>query len=158
MANSHEIIEYKQKAMSLIVHNPKIISLIDEPDAEYADDLIGTNLFTYFRNPLTEQEAKTYIFMLVDSRSSKNINNLLKTVIVTFRIVSHVGKMAVPKRVGNRVDLLGAEIDEQFNKKDVFGIGELELVSNEEGFLDNTHPQRIIKFIVEDFDNKRCKK
>ena len=156
MANSYEIIQYKQKAMSLIVNNEAIIDLIDEKDAEYPDDLINTNLFSYLRVPTTEQEAKTYILLTVDVPTNRSQNNLLKNVVFTVFVVSHQEKMYVPRRAGNRVDLLAHEIDKLFNGSDVFGIGELKLVSNTEGFVGQNYPSRTIKFTVEDFDNKRC--
>lgn len=156
MANSYEIIEYKQKAMSLIVNNEAIIELIDEKDAEYPDDLINTNLFSHLRVPETEKEAKTYILLTVDVPTNRSQNNLFKNVVFTVVVATHQGNMHIPRRAGNRVDLLAYEIDKLFNGSDVFGVGELKLLSNIEGFADKTHPCRTIKFTVEDFDNKRC--
>lgn len=160
MANSEEVSLYKQKAISLIINNPEIVSLIisddGKPVIEYADDLIYERVFPFIKAPETEQELSTYLFMTVDIPSNGNQNNLLKNVVFTFVVVTHYNLMRVQNRVGNRLDILSALIDKQFNEKDYFGLGKIKLVSNTEGCVDKTHPCRTIKFVVEDLNNKRC--
>ncbi|MEG0617138.1 MAG: hypothetical protein RR508_06180, partial [Oscillospiraceae bacterium] len=57
-------------------------------------------------------------------------------------------------KVGTRIDLLSHQMDKLFNGKDIFGIGNLKLISNSEGNLDRLHPCRTLRFQIMDFDNK----
>lgn len=155
MANSNEIVRYKQTIVSMIVNDEDIIELLDEKDVEYADDLVYINIFPYFRIPQTEQEQKAYILMYIDVPTNTNPNNLMKDIIITFVVACHDGKMKVQGTGGTRVDLLSAKVDERFNGSEVFGIGRLKLISNLEGNLSKTHPCRTLKFKIMDFDNKR---
>ena len=49
MANSFEIIRYKQQIMSMFINNDEIIRLIDAKDFENTEDLINENIFYFLR-------------------------------------------------------------------------------------------------------------
>ena len=58
---------------------------------------------------------------------------------------------------GTRIDKMGEIVEELFNGRDDFGFGEMELVSNIESEINNTHRCRILRFMVEDFNADACK-
>lgn len=157
MANSIEIMEYKQTIMSLLVKNKDIVDLIeaDPNEVEYDDDLINKYIFSYYKNPDTEDEQQTYIFVFIDAVSTLGANDLMKNLTITFVVSTHKRLMRVNGKVGNRIDSLSALIDKQFNNSNVLGVGYLKLISNVEGNIDNTHPCRTLKFRIEDFDDVR---
>jgi hypothetical protein len=155
LANSYEIIEYKEKAMKEIINNREIVDLIDQ-SVIFPDDLLFENVFPSARSPSTEEEEKTYVFITVNVPTVRNKNNLMKDLLINFVIVTHQNLLRVQDLVGSRVDLLASKIDKAFNGSDAFGVGYLKLVSNVEGLIDTTHPSRTITFSIADFDNIRC--
>lgn len=159
MANSYEIIKYKHLAMSKIINDEKIVELIGA-DVEAVEDILFKNVFPNIRSPAVEQEEMTYIFITINIPTNRNPNNLMKDILVGFNVVSHQKLLRVKNADGNyidgsRIDLLSAAIDDNFNHSNIFGVGELKLISNVEGMMDKDHPCRTITFSIEDFDNRR---
>jgi len=156
MANSFEIIRYKQKLISSIVNQDTIINLIDSDYIGIGDELIYNNIFPYMRVPHTEEEKLTYITMRVDVPNISSSRKTLKDILITISVVTHQDLMKVENGGGTRTDLLGAEIDNLFNGSDEFGIGQLELKSNFEENVDYKHRCRTLKFVVTDINRSLC--
>lgn len=139
----------------MLVNNKAIVKLIeaDPAEVEYDDDLINSHIFSYYKNPETEDEQRTYIFVFIDAASTATRNQLMKNLTITFVVATHKRLMYVNGEIGNRLDVMSALIDEQFNNYDLLGVGYLRLLSNIEGNIDKTHPCRTLRFSIEDFDN-----
>lgn len=86
--------EIKRKVMLAMCNNDKIVSLIDNANVEYADDLIDTNIFPYLKIDYTVQDAGAYIGVAVDFPTI-NKNEIYKNMKLTILIVVSNGKMRV---------------------------------------------------------------
>lgn len=149
MANSFEIIRYKQQIMSMFINNDEIIRLIDAKDFENTEDLINENIFYFLRVPEAPEEEKTYICIEVDIPDTGSVyNNLMRELIVTIYIITHENLMATPS--GTRTDLLSAEIDKLLSSQRIIGKTKMELLTNIANGIGVKHRCRIMTFTVQD--------
>lgn len=145
--NSREIPEIKDRIMRYLIADEEIVALVDPThEVEYPDDLLYRNLFPFYRVPDTEQEVRTYITVLVTVPSLPPKNDILRNVIMTIRVYTHEDMMRVPGRNGDRIDLIGARIDELLNESMDFGVGYVTLTTNSEHALDSKHSYRELIF------------
>lgn len=162
MANSQEIIRYKQQIINAVLNDYELVKLID---SQYADDtdestidaenLLYNNVFPYYYNPELVTEQKCFLFMMVDTPRVQS--DLIKDMQITIIVASHQGLMKVPYDTsGTRIDLMSACVDRLFNGKGKMGFGDLSLSSNIEGSIDTRHRCRTIRFKVEDFNLTKC--
>ena len=158
MANSFEIIDYKQKIASMLINNEDIVRLINNTYIESPEELIGKNIFNFMRYPDSVEHEITYICFEVEVPKISNTNYLFKQLVITFYVITHERLMPTddPKG-GTRNDLLQAHIDEIFN--DFKGIGKtpLELVSNIADAISVKHRRRILTFATVDSNDNKCK-
>lgn len=160
MGQTSSITRYKKKLISSIVNSPELISLIDnqyivDDECENADDLIYKQIFPYYYIPETQTKALAYILMRVNCYGIPN--SIYKKADVYIYVVSHQDIMYVKNGGGTRIDLMGEVVEKLFNGRDDFGFGEMELISNLEDNINNTHRCRILQFSVEDFNTNACR-
>lgn len=156
MANSFEIIRYKQQIMSLLVNNDYVVELIDNTDIEEPEDLIGNNLFNYIRIPQSIEEAETYIAFEIDVPKINDSNKeWFKQLVITFYIIAHESTMPTTLG-GTRIDLLAAEIDKMFTGYVGIGKQPLQLKSNTSNGISVKHRCRILTFMAEDWIDAHC--
>ena len=139
--------QLKKAFAKLLYENQNVVTLIDDKDIIYPDDLLGTHIFPQLKIEFTEQEIGTYIGLNI-SYPSVLKNELYKNYILTILIVSH-DNFNIMNNGDSRVDLLGEEITNIFNWNNEIGFT-LELKSDFERVLDKTHYCRelIFKSIV----------
>lgn len=104
--------EIKRKVMLAMCNSEKIVSLIDNKDIEYPDDLIDTNIFPYLKIDYTVQDAGTYIGVAVDFPTI-NRNEIYKDMRLTILIVVSNGKMRMDGGENSgmcRTDLIAEEL------------------------------------------------
>ena len=155
MANSSEIIRYKQQLTSLVINNEAIVKLINEQDIDNPEDLIYHNVYDFVRIPETIDEERTYICFKVDVPEVYRSSFLFKQLIITVYVISHQKQM-ITEYGGTRIDLIGALIDKMLNGRRDIGKKKLELISNIEDGVGSKHRCRILKFKAEDIDNGKC--
>lgn len=149
MANSFEIIRYKQQIMSMFINNDEIIRLIDAKDCENTEELINENIFYFLRVPEAPEEEKTYICIEVDIPNTSSVyNNLMRELVITIYIITHENLMATPS--GTRTDLLSAEIDKLLSSQRIIGKTKMELLTNTANGIGVKHRCRIMTFTVQD--------
>lgn len=154
------ITEYKMNLISSMINHPDLVWLIDKSyidvdgECDSAEELIYENIFPYNYIPKTQTEAKAYVLVKVDV--PKTHDKMYKSVVVTIITISHQDIMKVDEKSGTRIDLMGDEIEYLFNGRDDFGFGEMDLVSNIEADINDTHRCRVIRFSVDDFNNPSC--
>lgn len=157
MANSYEIIKYKQQIGSLLVQDEDIIHWIGNDEAETPEELIGKNIFNYIRYPFAPEEEITYICFEVDVPNVSSFNHLFKKLVITFYVVSHERRMPTDDPMGGvRNDLIAARIDKIFNNYKGIGKAPLGLISNTSSSLSQKHRCRILTFAAEDLNASRC--
>ena len=161
MANSFEIIRYKQQLMSLFINNERIVELIDSKEVQDEDDiesLIRTHIFDYIRIPSSPDEAKTYIAMEIDiPKIYTSESYLFKKLIITIHIITHEELMPTIYD-GTRIDLISAEIDKMLNGYEGIGKKPLDLINNISGSISVKHRERIMQFVAEDMNKSLCLK
>lgn len=149
MANSFEIIRYKQQIMSMLINNDEIVRLINNPEINESEDLINENIFYFLRVPEAPEEEKTYICIEVDIPDTSSIyNNMMRELVVTVYIITHENLMNTP--MGTRTDLLSAEIDKILSSQRVIGKTKMELLTNVANGIGVKHRCRIMTFTVMD--------
>lgn len=154
MANSFEIIRYKQQIMSMFINNEEIVKLIDNKEIETTEDLINDNIYFYLRVPDPPEEEKTYICIEVDIPDAQALyNDIMRELVVTIYIITHERLMPTPS--GTRTDLLSAEIDKLLTSQKVIGKSEMKLLSNNANGIGVKHRCRIMTFTVHDV-SKGC--
>ena len=89
MANSFEIIDYKQKIASMLINNEDIVRLINNTDIESPEELIGENIFNFMRYPDSVEHEITYICFEVEVPKISNTNYLFKQLVITFYVITH---------------------------------------------------------------------
>lgn len=155
MANSQEIIRYKQQLTSLIINNAAVVKLINEPEITNPEDLIYHNIYDFVRIPETIDEEKTYICIKVDVPQVYRSSFLFKQLIISIYIISHQKQM-ITEYGGTRIDLISALLDKMLNGRRDIGKKKLELISNIEDSVGSKHRCRIMKFKAEDINNSKC--
>lgn len=155
MANSQEIVRYKQQLTSLIINNAAIVKLINEPEITNPEDLIYHNIYDFVRVPETIDEEKTYICIKVDVPQVYRSSFLFKQLIISIYIISHQKQM-ITEYGGTRIDLISALLDKMLNGRRDIGKKKLELISNIEDSVGSKHRCRIMKFKAEDINNSKC--
>ena len=158
MANSFEIIKYKQQIGSMLINCPEIVELINNTEIEEPEDLIGENVFNFIRYPFSIEEEITYIAFEVDvPKVYSDRNYLFKQLTITFYIVSHERLMPTEDVSGGvRNDLISAHIDKLFNGYSGIGKRKLQLISNVAQAISTKHRCRIMTFAAEDLNDSRC--
>ena len=155
MANSEEIIRYKQQITSLIINNESIVKLINEPEITNPEELIYHNVYDFIRIPETIDEEKTYLCVKVDVPEVYRSSFLFKQLIICIYVISHQNQM-ITEYGGTRIDLIGALLDKMLNGRKDIGKKKLELISNIEDSVGARHRCRILKFKAEDINNSKC--
>lgn len=159
MANSFEIVRYKQQIGSMLINCPEIVELINCPDIEEPEELIGKRIFNFIRYPTAPEEEVTYIAFEIDvPKVYSDRNYLFKQLTITFYIVSHERLMPTNDISGGvRNDLIAANIDKLFNGYENIGKSPLQLISNVAQAISTKHRCRIMIFAADDLNNSRCK-
>lgn len=156
--NSFEIGSYKNELMYQLLNDNDIVRLLDpNGEFEYPDDLMYDRIFPYGRVPLTEQEVKAYITVTCDVKELARNNTMIRYVQLVVRVISHVEIMQVENRGVDRIDLIGARIDKVLNGSNNFGIGPLDIVSNKEYTLDDSHFYRELIFETPGLNCSKCR-
>lgn len=160
MSTTSPIVRYKQKLISSIINSPELISLIDKNYVVNGecigvdDGLMYKQIFPYYYIPGTQTEKLSYIILKVDGLGVKN--KLYNRAKVCICVISHQDCMKVENGRGTRIDLMAEIIEDMFNGNDNFGFGEMELRSNIESSINDTHRCRILEFMIEDFNADAC--
>lgn len=155
--NSFEIGAYKNELMYQLLDDTEVVQLLDPSGVfEYPDQLLYDRIFPYGRIPPTEQEVKAYITVTADVKELSRNNDLIRYVQLIIRVISHVEIMQVKGSSIDRIDLLGARIDKILNGSNRFGIGPLNVVSNKEYTLDESHFYRELIFETPGLNRSQC--
>lgn len=165
MANSSIIETAKNKLIRELIKDEHIVEAInsDVVSSDSPEDLINTHIFDYAQNPNTLNTAGTFITIQVHIPYTREMEISGKTTFVKptieIYIISHEDHMVVkniPKVKSNRNDYLSRLIDEKINGSDDYGIGELTLLSNVEGSIQQNYSFRKLTFQCLDLNNSLC--
>ena len=166
MANSSIVGKAKNKIIKEFIKDQDIINAINSATIKpnESEKLINKHIFDYNQNPHTLNMVGTFITIQVhipQSYYNFNYNSSPVHVYPTIEIwiVSHESHMIVnnvSKVTQNRNDYLAELIDNKFNKRSGFGIGETTLLSNVEGSFQQDYLFRKMIFQCTDFNASLC--
>ena len=167
MANSSIIREAKNRIIKEFIKDKDIVAAINSSDIKPSEPekLIGTHIFNYNQNPHTLNKVGTFITIQVhiphDYYSDYHGNSAIHVKpTIEIWIISHEQHMSVdnvPKVTQNRNDYLSELIDNKFNGKSGFGIGDVKLISNIEGASQADYLFRKMIFQCLDLNWSFCK-
>ncbi len=115
--------------MQLLINNENIVGAIDSSKSTCPDELIWRNIYPIFKVPKLIDGIPP-IYITLDVYAPKVRDKTYKDVVVAFNIFAH-DNIQMMSNGYSVVDYLQAEVEEIFNGKSGFGIGDLELWSND---------------------------
>lgn len=140
--SAYDVIDYKMKIAGRLIELPNIITLLNNEEIIYADELINNNIFSYMKVPKTTMKAKNYICFDYNSKIFTR-NEVLKSAIINIGIICHEDD--IHTHYGNRHDVIAGVIIDDFNWSKFLGF-ELELVSDCESILEKDYHVRTLQF------------
>ena len=160
MANSSIIGKAKNKIIKEFIKDKEIVAAINSSEVTSPEKLKGTHIFDYHQNPHTINTVETFITVQVHIPQPFSFEDttFVKPTVEIW-IISHEKHMIVdniPKVTENRNDYLSRLIDNKLNGKSGFGIGKLNLTSNNEGAYQQDYVFRKMVFECLDLNASLC--
>lgn len=165
MAHSSSITNMKEEAVRQLLNCDMFVDALDAKDFTDRDELIGTHIFTYPINPDYLTEPCTFVIITTHIPKIRGDNKCFVHPKLIFQIVSHVKHMKLStkqfKTGANRNDFISQIIDHLFNSdkssEKKFGFfGQLDLITNEEGYINKDWTFRTMVFDTVDLDKALC--
>lgn len=154
-ARSYEIVEYRKKIMTAICKSKELIKLLGCENEKYPEDIIPYKWsFPHEYIPDTITETDRFINFEI-SATLDSRNNVYKDLLIYFFVVCHENVIKYKDNGINYLwyDKVTCELDNMFSEKNVFGVGETNLISNTPYCPQNKFKGRLLKFSVKDFYN-----
>ena len=127
---------------------------------EEREDLIYKRLFPHYYIPDTITEVTTYVMVEIDivARTALLSKSIYSYPTITFTILAHQNDMNLNMAgiSATRIDYLGELIDKKYNFVSGFGLGNLELISNVAGNLNEKYRYRKLVFQGKDLAKNLC--
>lgn len=165
MAHSSAITDMKSEAVRQLLNCDMFVAALGAKEIKNKDDLVGTHIFTYPINPDYITDPCTFVVITTHIPRFRSDNTLYAHPRLIFQIVSHVKHMEIPttefKTSSNRNDFISQILDHLFNRDKTstrkFGFfGQLDLIRNEEGYINKDWTYRFMEFETLDFDKALC--
>jgi len=151
--------ETKKKVITDIVNDPEIMNAMGNTLEGSYDEAIYKYIFPYYHVNNTIEEVHSYICMQMDMVDPNRTvtNPLMRQYVLTVYVVVHQGLMKISGTGGeDRLDYLADLVEKKFDKREDFGIGEFEIVENQENSLDANHRLRILTFLTKRISDDIC--
>lgn len=164
MSHSSAITDMKQQAVKELLNCKMFIDALDAKEIDNDCDLVGTHIFTYPINPEYLKNPCTFVVITTQIPRITG-GKLYSHPKIIFQIVSHVQHMKIStkefKTGSNRNDFISQIIDHIFNSDKTstrkFGFfGQLDLIRNEEGYINKDWVFRYMEFETLDFNKALC--
>ena len=153
MGKSKCIRSFKNKIMSELSQDDDIINALGLNPDESEDDLVWNRLYPHYWIPTTETDVKSYILVEIDiperrSRYGSNDNNIWVRPTIIFYVLVHQEdmRMNMVGESGTRMDYLAELIENKYEGRQDFGVGNLQLKSDTAGSVNTTYRFRQLVF------------
>lgn len=163
MAKSRCIRAFKNKIMAELSQDDDIINALGLNPDESPDDLVWVRYYPHDYIPQTEEVVKTYITVEIDiperrSRYGNSESNIWVHPYIVFRVLTHQEDMRLNLigESGTRMDYLAELIEDKYEGRQDFGVGELQLKSDMAGSVNTTYRYRQLVFEAVDLDDGLC--
>lgn len=170
MANSTLISTLKRRMIDELIYDESFYYAINPPsiaDVSERDELSGTYIFDYNKNPTTITDSREFITIMASTYKFGSGNSIYIKPKIDVYIYCHNDWMRVEnieKIKANRLDYTSQLIDSKFNgitsfdrvKPVVNLLGELELIENSEGTFSDKFQYRHMVFVTKDLNASLC--
>lgn len=153
MGKSACIRNWKNKIMSELSQDDDVINALGLNPDESPDDLVWVRLYPHYYIPQTEEDVKTYILVEIDIperrlRYNNNENPIWVYPKIVFYVLTHQDDMRIDMvgESGTRMDYLAEIIEDKYDGRQDFGVGTLQLKSDEAGSISTTYRFRQLVF------------
>lgn len=141
--------------MAEICKSEELVKLLGCANEEYPEDVIPYKWsfpHEYIPDTITSTDRfiNYEISAIIDPK-----NNVFKDLTIYFFVVCHEGAIKYKEKGRSYLwyDKVVCELDNIFSEKNIFGIGEMTLISNVPYSPQQKFKGRLLKFIVKDFNN-----
>lgn len=157
MANSSSVTEWKDIAIAKFLANEEIIKALDVTEEEVESGLTYVRIFPHLYIPDTIEETSSFINVEVRVPDiSQNGVWVYPELIVDVIVHQNKMKLDMPGVSATRADYLSQLVDKELNGSHDFGVGELVLVSNEPGSVNDKFRFRRLTFVAQEINSSMC--
>ena len=163
MSKSSCIRSWKNKIMSELSQDDQIINALGLNPDESEDDLVWVRLYPHYYIPQTETDVKSYLLVEINiperrTRYGTTNNPVYVHPVIYFYILVHQEdmKLNLAGESGTRMDYLAELIENKYEGRRGFGLGQLTLKSNTASSINTTYRLRELVFEAVDFDDGLC--
>lgn len=149
--------------MSELSQDDTIIDALGLNESESPDDLVWVRLYPHYYIPQTEDEVKTYILVEIDiperrKNYYKSESDVWVYPTIVFYVLTHQEDMKLDMlgESGTRMDYLSELVEDKYEGRTGFGLGELQLKSDVAGSINTTYRFRQLIFEAVDVDDSVC--
>lgn len=150
---------WKSRILSELQNDEEFLTALGTTEEE-REDLIYKRLFPHYYIPDTVTEVSTYVMVEIDivARTALLSKSIYSYPTITFTILAHQNDMNLNMAgiSATRIDYLGELIDKKYNFVSGFGLGNLELISNVAGNLNEKYRYRKLVFQGKDLAKNLC--
>ena len=154
---------YKNEIISELCNDDEIINALGLIPDEDPDDLVWKRIYPHLWIPQTETDVKSYLLLEInipERRTRYGITNNPVYVhpVIYFYILVHQEdmKLNLAGESGTRMDYLAELIENKYEGRRGFGLGQLTLKSNTASSINTTYRLRELVFEAVDFDDGLC--
>lgn len=154
---------YKNQIISELCNDDEIINALGLNDDEDADNLVWNRIYPHLWIPQTEEEVKCYILLEINiperrTRYGSTNNPVYVHPTIYFYVLVHQEdmKLNLAGESGTRMDYLAELIENKYEGRRGFGLGQLTLKSNIASSVNSTYRLRELVFEAVDFDDGLC--
>lgn len=155
--------QWKNQIMSELSNDDNIINALGLNPDESSDELVWNRYYPHYFIPQTESEVKSYVLVEIDIPESRlrygdSDSSIWVHPIIVFYVLVHQEDMRlnIAGESGTRMDYLAELIENKYEGRQGFGVGELQLQSDIAGSVNNTYRFRQLVFKAVDISNGLC--
>ena len=154
---------YKNEIISELCNDDEIINALGLNPDEDPDDLVWKRIYPHLWIPQTETDVKSYLLVEINiperrTRYGTTNNPVYVHPVIYFYILVHQEdmKLNLAGESGTRMDYLAELIENKYEGRRGFGLGQLTLKSNMASSINTTYRLRELVFEAVDFDDGLC--
>lgn len=154
---------YKNQIITELCNDDEIINALGLNDDEDADNLVWNRIYPHLWIPQTEESVKCYLLVEINiperrTRYGSTNNHVYVHPTIYFYVLVHQEdmKLNLAGESGTRMDYLAELIENKYEGRRGFGLGQLTLKSNIASSVNSTYRLRELIFEAVDFDDGLC--
>lgn len=157
MAEFSSITEWKNIAIEKFLANEKIIKVLDVTEEEMEEGLVYLRIFPHLYIPDVTETTSSFINIEVRKPSiSDNGKWIYPELIIDIIVHQNKMKLEMAGISATRADRMSELIEQELNGSVDFGVGELVLISDEPGSVNDKFRFRRLTFVAEEFNFDFC--